>query len=841
MEPTELTLVHAIDTAPDAEARVDAIEALTARWQSTHEVHDVDVCVMSLHTHMLSAHIGVTRAVYAALSTLLETAAPQLSTARHVQTIVKLGVPRALERMPDVPAARAWLEQVRRIVHADVVGTARMRESDTPCTLWEHTIRDAGLCATSPRVRAATLQMLSEAPEQAALETYKPYLIERLHDADGDVRAAAKAAVHALYAHATPTQLSELREALPDHDGLETLWSQAPAPTEVTTPVPFWAVVACDDIRPVHVWSRYDVDAALQHAGHVFQGKETETNWQPREKAVVHLRGMLKAHVPKEHITFFASQMRHIQEGLLKTLASLRTTLSMHTIALIRQLALSLGAQLEHTMMDAFFTALVRMAGITKKLVASASQVAVDTILACFPVRHMHWQSLYAGLQDKSTATRVYMCKHVHLVLQVHGHKRAEMEAHHGLDMTRQCLERALSDPSAEVRMAARDVFGTFYGQYRSDADSLLVALPPATRKQVAASLDMPSSPVVTPRRPSSRAGPSRAIVAAKRAAMQQQQQQRETVVERPRLPRESVWHPSLVENGPDASTDLVGSEAPWHEREDGDGMSMMLQGLHIHTPRATRDSSIPNTPTTPVPAKLAAPAVMPSTASAWFMDQSTRAMQDTCMEAAPVCEENTTHWADAPASALGRLAQRLDKEAIDDLARVLDGMRAQLDQHRDYTTWLLVLTVLHRLAPYVCRDEALEQAWLAQVLRVPSTRPEHMTLAMGASRAMLEVWSKHSPSSAAALMDQVSDDAAQRILALYALEVRRVTDLEELRTTVPLVQVALRDPHTPVRRACVSFLVQVPREALTLYAPLAASEERLIQYYRDRIGGGRT
>ena len=96
MEPTELTLVHAIDTAPDADARVDAIDALTARWQSAHEVHDVDVCVMSLHTHMLSAHIGVTRAVYAALATLLETAAPQLSTARHVQTIVKMGVPLSL-------------------------------------------------------------------------------------------------------------------------------------------------------------------------------------------------------------------------------------------------------------------------------------------------------------------------------------------------------------------------------------------------------------------------------------------------------------------------------------------------------------------------------------------------------------------------------------------------------------------------------------------------------------------------------------------------------------------------------------------------------------------------
>jgi len=199
------------------------------------------------------------------------------------------------------------------------------------------------------------------------------------------------------------------------------------------------------------------------------------------------------------------------------------------------------------------------------------------------------------------------------------------------------------------------------------------------------------------------------------------------------------------------------------------------------------------------------------------------------------------THWAEAPASALGRLAQHLDTEAPEDLAPVLDGMRAQLAQAQEDTTWLLVLTVLHRLAPYVCRDEALERAWLAQVLHVPSTRHEHVTLAMGASRAMLDVWGKHSHSSAA-LISQVGDNAEQRILALHALAVRRDTDLDELRTTAPLVQVALRDAHTPVRRACVSFLAQVPREALTLYAPLAAGEERLIQYYRDRLsGGGRT
>lgn len=230
----------------------------------------------------------------------------------------------------------------------------------------------------------------------------------------------------------------------------------------------------------------------------------------------------------------------------------------MHTIALIRQLALTYGTHMEPTTIDAFLTALLRMAGTTKKMVATASQVGASTILACVPMRHAYWHMLQAGLQDKSAATRVHMCKHIQVVLSVHA--PPALEHHGGREAAAHCLTKALCDPHAEVRTAARETFHTFYTVWKEDGEHLLLGLPAPTRKQVAASLEQGPGP--SPRRTPSRAGPSRAILAAKRAALAQSPMR-----EPRRMPRESVWHPSLVD-GPDASTDLLGPDSPWREND---------------------------------------------------------------------------------------------------------------------------------------------------------------------------------------------------------------------------------------------------------------------------------
>jgi hypothetical protein len=51
-----------------------------------------------------------------------------------------------------------------------------------------------------------------------------------------------------------------------------------------------------------------------------FQGRETEHNWNPREKAVIHLRGMLKGQAFEQFPEAFVGGLKHgFFEGLSKS------------------------------------------------------------------------------------------------------------------------------------------------------------------------------------------------------------------------------------------------------------------------------------------------------------------------------------------------------------------------------------------------------------------------------------------------------------------------------------------------------------------------------------------
>jgi len=472
----------------------------------------------------------------------------------------------------------------------------------------------------------------------------------------------------------------------------------------------------------------------------------------------------------------------------------------MHTIALIRQLALTFGTHLEPTTIDAFLTALLRMAGFTKKMVATASQVGASTILACVPMRHAYWHMLQAGLQDKSAATRVHMCKHIQVVLSVHA--PPALEHHGGREAVAHCLSKALCDPHVEVRAAARDTFRTFYTIWKEDGEHLLTSLPPPTRKQVAASLEQGAAP--SPRRTPSRAGPSRAILAAKRAALAQSPR------EPRRMPRESVWHPSLV-GGPDASTDLLEPDSPW--RGDDSEVADRLHGLAVNdagpsTPvhHAQADATTPSEATpvahiasptlatppvsalprralrppmsagsrpeaspgeasaarasgpavpsssfafrapwqpsavTPVRKSVVAPTALPQTAASWFLTRYERCMQSIGGEV-PSWDEALAH--DTPVGVLQALAQALSTPpSIEQVHAALGAVAPCLSEETatESEAWFWALLVLYRLAPHV-RGGPEEGAWLTQVLRAVHADAAHSTLAMGAGRAMVDAW----------------------------------------------------------------------------------------------------
>lgn len=53
-----------------------------------------------------------------------------------------------------------------------------------------------------------------------------------------------------------------------------------------------------------------------------FEGKETEHNWQDRERAIFRLRGMLSGGIPDELVVAFVLGLKRLQEGIIKAVSA---------------------------------------------------------------------------------------------------------------------------------------------------------------------------------------------------------------------------------------------------------------------------------------------------------------------------------------------------------------------------------------------------------------------------------------------------------------------------------------------------------------------------------------
>lgn len=77
------------------------------------------------------------------------------------------------------------------------------------------------------------------------------------------------------------------------------------------------------------VASARDLDGEFAKMLAHFEGKETEHNWTPREKAVLRLRGMLRGEVHRQYRDAFVAGLKNgMLEGITKTVSHIHTPLA---------------------------------------------------------------------------------------------------------------------------------------------------------------------------------------------------------------------------------------------------------------------------------------------------------------------------------------------------------------------------------------------------------------------------------------------------------------------------------------------------------------------------------
>lgn len=412
---------------------------------------------------------------------------------------------------------------------------------------------------------------LRKAIDKFPLRPFLPSLVEQLSDADAGVREAARSACINLFSSATATAKSELKKEMerkavrkqtadailaqilsPTLDANRLVASEAKVTLSAiprgTDELEYKSVarstsrmgqvqISDDGISPVYIASQGDLERTFAAMMPCFEGKETEHNWLAREQSILKLRGMLRTGVSDQLYDGFLAGLKNVLEGIFKATASLRTTLSIHGLHLVSELARRMGEGFD-SLAEPFIMYIIKMAGLTKKLAATASQVAVREILIHASYRHKFLDLIWQNVQEKTVTTRAFMCGHLITILEVHGipPRKHLIEAHGGLDIVERILKKAVPDQNKDVREKAREALYLVEKIWPSLAVQVINSLDAATRKQVESnrgkvpesnSVDSNRASVVhttkTPGTPVGKrpgvAGPSSAILAAKRAA----------------------------------------------------------------------------------------------------------------------------------------------------------------------------------------------------------------------------------------------------------------------------------------------------------------------------------
>lgn len=118
------------------------------------------------------------------------------------------------------------------------------------------------------------------------------------------------------------------------------------------------------------------------------------------------------------------------------------------------------------------------MAGQNKKLVATASQSAVTSLITNSHYHLKTIQLLWTGMNDKIVLARTFVSGHLITFVKVHGEaSRNSIENGGGLEVLEQCIKKGLVDSNATVKENSRSVYWLSKETYPRMAERVLGGL----------------------------------------------------------------------------------------------------------------------------------------------------------------------------------------------------------------------------------------------------------------------------------------------------------------------------------------------------------------------------
>lgn len=391
----------------------------------------------------------------------------------------------------------------------------------------ERSMKDIGLVSKNWRVREQSLYWLVSTHQSQptfCFRSFTPFMIKMLEDANENVRDAAKDVIVELFRNAPSHAKTDLKRELSQQQVRKKLVSYIFDNLRMKGSVDFASSrgseytydndttnlsmrrvnnesiastsnissnyisnlsgVEMEQMDPAWVYSAKELELEIQEMLPSFEGKETDYNWVTREKHIMRLRALLRGNMYKEYSSVFVSGFKLLLDGIIKAISSLRTTLSLSGLQLIKDVAIVVGPAIDQSV-DILLTHLIRISGLTKKIISQAAQITVNVLIANVSYNPKIVQQLLTASQDKNPSTRQYSTGWFRTLLEAHIDSKTYIESSGGLDIMEKAIKNGISDASAIVRTGTRDVLCCFSDIWPERAQSLILSLDPVARKQL--------------------------------------------------------------------------------------------------------------------------------------------------------------------------------------------------------------------------------------------------------------------------------------------------------------------------------------------------------------------
>lgn len=346
-----------------------------------------------------------------------------------------------------------------------------------------------------------------------------------------------------------------------------------------------------DPAEPMYVNTARELGDILKGMAWDFEGRESEQNWEKRERSMKTLRKLLAGNAPADFHDQFLIGLKNMQDGIIKSLTSLRTSLAKEGCAVVEDIAQTFGAAME-PMVELLMQTLMKMSAATKKITSSLANSTVDTIIGKVPYTPRLMYHISSATQDKNVQPRTFATGWLKTLL-----KKAATQKHHiehtgGVDLLEKCLKKGLADANPTVREKMRSTFWTFWGIWPARADAILADLDPTAQKLLNKDPSNPNSPK---KAESARPGLSKGATASKpslrEAMMAQKRANLSAAKNLPARPGSAMAQISPVRttsNSSAQSTAPVASK-PARTRPESTTISVKAGGMSVAPMRPSR------------------------------------------------------------------------------------------------------------------------------------------------------------------------------------------------------------------------------------------------------------